>query len=121
MWKIEKKFTFEAAHRLPHHDGKCARLHGHSWRGAVVCEGSELQQSGPKQGMLLDFGFISDKVEKLVEESLDHYYLNESTGLSNPTCEEVARWIYRKLRPEVPMLSAIVIEETCSSRCEYRE
>ena len=87
----------------------------------MVVESGELHDSGPMQGMVVDFSFLKEKVEKLVEDHLDHYYLNESIGLANPTCEEVARWIYQKLRPEIPMLSAIVIEETCSSRCEYRE
>jgi 6-pyruvoyltetrahydropterin/6-carboxytetrahydropterin synthase len=34
-WLIYKEVRFEAAHRLPYHDGKCQRLHGHSWIGRV--------------------------------------------------------------------------------------
>lgn len=120
MWKIEKSFRFEAAHRLPQHDGRCARLHGHSWKATLVCEGEKLEVNGPKCGMLVDFGTLSQAAEKLNAEFLDHYYLNDTTGLSSPTSETLARWIYDKLRPEIPLLSAVIVEETCTSRCEYR-
>jgi 6-pyruvoyltetrahydropterin/6-carboxytetrahydropterin synthase len=120
MWKIEKSFRFEASHRLPFHAGKCARLHGHSWRGICVCEGDTLNVEGPQRGMLIDFGTIGQVVNELVDRYLDHHHLNDSTGLENPTCEEVSRWIYEKLLPEIPLLAAVIIEETCTSRCEYR-
>jgi 6-pyruvoyltetrahydropterin/6-carboxytetrahydropterin synthase len=119
-WRISKRFRFEAAHRLPNHDGKCARLHGHSWVGWVVLERDELQQDGAQSGMLMDYAEITRRIEPLLRESLDHYYLNESTGLQNPTSEELARWIYERLEPLFEgSLSAIVIEETCTSRAEY--
>ena len=119
MWILEKKFRFEASHILPHHDGKCARLHGHSWTGAVRCKGKEIHQSGPQSGMLLDFTEMSSAVKELVESSLDHYHLNETTGLENPTSEELCRWIFERLKPKLPLLSSVILEETCTSRCEY--
>jgi 6-pyruvoyltetrahydropterin/6-carboxytetrahydropterin synthase len=64
-WTLSKEFTFEAAHRLPRHDGKCARLHGHSWKMLVEVESPELHKSGPKSGMVMDFGDIKAAVEKL--------------------------------------------------------
>jgi len=52
---------------------------------------------------------------------LDHYYLNESTKLENPTSEELARWIYEKLKlAGLPGLDAVEIRETCTSGCIYR-
>lgn len=121
MFELTKKFRFEAAHRLPHHDGKCARLHGHSWNGAVIVRGPALQKAGPKQGMLLDFGEISKPVNELVESKLDHHFLNDTLPLSNPTSEEVARWMFNELKPRLPDLVAVVIEETCTSACRYEE
>ena len=119
-WELEKTFTFEASHQLPNHDGKCARLHGHSWRGTVRVLAGSLHKTGPKQGMAIDYADISKPIKELVEVSLDHFHLNESTGLTNPTSEELARWIYNILQSEIPGLSAVVIEETCTSRCTYR-
>ena len=51
MFRLEKEFSFEASHQLPLHDGKCARLHGHSWKGRIIIEGEELATTGPKSGM----------------------------------------------------------------------
>lgn len=70
--------------------------------------------------MLMDYGDISKVVQPLVEEHLDHWHLNESTGLENPTSEEVARWVFRRLAKVLPRLSAVIVEETCTSSCEYR-
>lgn len=119
-WTLTKRATFEASHRLPLHDGKCARLHGHSWRVEVQVAGDALHAGGPQSGMLVDFYRIGEPLRRLVDAHLDHYHLNDSTGLENPTSEELARWIYDRLAHEVPLLAAVVVEETCTSRAEYR-
>lgn len=119
MFTLKKEFTFEAAHKLPHHDGKCQRLHGHSWRMRVILQGLHLVPQGPKAGMLMDFGDISKTVKPLIEEKLDHYYLNDSTGLENPTSEELARWIFQQLKFNLPQLVAVEVDETCTSSCCY--
>ncbi|MEX2365467.1 MAG: 6-carboxytetrahydropterin synthase QueD [Pseudohongiellaceae bacterium] len=113
---IYKEFSFEAAHLLPNvpQDHKCRRLHGHSFRVQVHVSGplhSEL-------GWVMDFAQISDKVAPLIAQ-LDHYYLNEIKGLENPTSENLARWIWRHLKPELPQLSRLVVKETCTSGCVY--
>lgn len=120
MWRLEKEFTFEAAHQLPHHDGKCRRLHGHSFKGRLVCEGPELQSQGPSQGMLLDYADMKAVMKPLLENYLDHHHLNETLKIESPTAEEIARWIYLQIKPKLSALVAVVIDETCTSRCEYR-
>jgi len=119
MFTLTKEFTFEAAHILPHHDGKCRRLHGHSWKMRVIIHGLCLWEKGPKKGMLEDFGDIKAVVQPLVEEYLDHHYLNDTTGLENPTSEELSQWVFRKLREKLPMMVAVEIDETCTSSCRY--
>lgn len=116
---LKKRATFEASHQLPNHDGKCARLHGHSWRVEIEVAGDVLQNDGPKAGMLVDFADIARPLKQLVEESLDHWHLNESTGLPNPTSEVLAQWIFYKLRPQIPGLVAVTVDETCTSSCRY--
>lgn len=69
--------------------------------------------------MLIDYGDIAGVVRPYLESALDHHYLNESTGLENPTSEELARWVYNHLSPVLPSLVAVIIEETCTARCEY--
>ena len=116
---LTKEFKFEAAHVLLGHDGKCARLHGHSWVGEVVLEGDKLVQDGPKAGMLADFGDVSAALEPLVDDYLDHHFLNETLATDRPTSEFVAEWVYNRLRGKLPGLSAVVIRETCTSSCRY--
>jgi len=120
QWVIYKEFYFEAAHQLPHHDGKCQRLHGHSWVGRVYVQGQHLIKDGSQRGMIMDYGEIKKYLQPLLDHYLDHYYLNETTGLENPTSEEIARWVFEKLeKAGLPNLYAVEIQETCTSGCRY--
>lgn len=114
--EIFKEFTFEAAHRLPNvrPGHKCGRLHGHSFRVEVHVRGDVDAQSG----WVLDFADIKEAYKPLFEQ-LDHNYLNEIEGLSNPTSEVLAKWIWSHLQPALPSLSKIVVRETCTSGCVY--
>lgn len=115
--RLVRKFTFEAAHRLPNvpPDHKCRRLHGHSFKVVLICEGD----IDPATGWLIDFGELKAAFAPLLER-LDHHYLNEIEGLENPTSENLARWIWHRIKPIVPCLAQVNIAETCTSRCEYR-
>jgi 6-pyruvoyltetrahydropterin/6-carboxytetrahydropterin synthase len=106
---IRKHFRFEAAHVLPHHPGKCSRLHGHSYRLEVAVRGP-LQQAGPARGMVVDFDEISAVVRPLVIERLDHASLNDV--MENPTAELIALWIWDELAGKLPQLDEIVVWET---------
>ena len=46
--------------------------------------------------------------------------LYEIEGLENPTSENVARWIWNEVRPEIPLLTSVEIAETCNASCIYR-
>ena len=115
--EIFKEFSFEAAHRLPGVPAghKCARLHGHSFRVEVVVAG----ECDPRLGWLMDYADISAAF-KPIWEKLDHRHLNEIPGLENPTSEILAAWIWKRLKPRLPLLTEIVVAETCTSRCVYR-
>lgn len=114
---IFKVFFIEAAHRLPNvlPGHKCERLHGHSYRVEVHVSG----QVGSETGWVIDFADIQKAFQPLFDQ-LDHHYLNEIEGLSNPTSENIARWIWDRLRPSLPALSKVVIHETCTSGCIYQ-
>lgn len=114
---IFKEFTFEAAHRLPNVPvgHKCARLHGHSFKVVVHVRGPV----DPHRGWVIDFGDIKQAFKPL-EEQLDHHFLNEVEGLSNPTSENLARWIWTRLKAALPGMSQVVVQETCTSGSIYR-
>lgn len=118
--KIGKDFSFEAAHRLQHHDGKCRNLHGHSYRVFVEIYGPDgtgaLGTEGSSEGMMFDFGLLS-QWWKGIEPSLDHTTILQDNdplvealaGLGRegtstmtfpwpPTAEHLAIWIRDDLR-----------------------
>lgn len=119
MYKISKSFAFEASHVLPKHDGKCSRLHGHSYTMTLVCRGPTLETRGPKTGMLLDYTTLAMQGNILVVNFLDHYHLNDSLGMDDPTSENIARWVYDRVKPMIPSLYCVKIAETCTCECEY--
>ena len=114
---IFKAFTIEAAHRLPNvpEGHKCARLHGHSFRIELHVRG----EPDPHTGWVMDFADIKAAFQPL-HDRLDHHYLNDIEGLANPTSEQLAIWIWDRLRPALPMLAEVAIHETCTSGCRYR-
>ena len=114
--EIYKDITFEAAHLLPNlpEDHKCSRLHGHSFLVRVTLNGP----IDEKTGWVKDFADIK-KAFKPIYEQLDHNYLNDVSGLENPTSENLAKWIWDKLILQLPLLSSIVVKETCTSGCIY--
>ena len=114
--RLIKSFTFEAAHRLPNMppDHKCSRLHGHSFKLDLICEGPP----HPETGILIDFADIKLAFEAWYD-ILDHRYLNDIPGLDNPTCERLAIWIWNKVKPQLPQLATVRVHETCTSACEY--
>ena len=114
--EIFKTFTLECAHRLPNVPAghKCARVHGHSFR-------VELHVGGPvdeKLGWVMDFADVRSAFEPLFQQ-LDHHYLNDVPGLDNPTSENLARWVWRELKPRLPSLSRVGVHETCTSGASY--
>lgn len=115
--EIYKKFSFEAAHRLPNvpPEHKCARLHGHSFHVSVHVRG----EMHPELGWVRDFADLKTAFRP-IHDALDHRYLNEVEGLENPTSEHIARWIWRRLHPVLPGLDRIAVRETCTSGCIYR-
>ncbi len=115
--RLAKSFSFEAAHFLPSfpEGHKCRRMHGHSFRVDIVVEGP----LDPARGYLVDYGDIKRAVAPLHDE-LDHRLLNDLPGLTNPTSEMLAVWVWDRLHPVLPMLAEVIVHETCTSRCEYR-
>jgi len=112
--EIERRFRFEAAHRLPHlpEDHKCHRLHGHSFR-VTIAVGGEVD---PELGWIVDFAAL-DEAWRPLHDLLDHRYLNEVDGLENPTSENVARFVLERFRvPGDARVLRVSVDETCTAR-----
>lgn len=115
--ELRKTFQFEAAHLLPKLPAthKCRRLHGHSFKVEIVVAGP----CDPELGWLIDYADLSAAFRPLWEQ-LDHRYLNEVPGLENPTSEQIAVWIWDRLKPQLPLLAEVVVAETCTAQCVFR-
>ncbi len=115
--RIIKEFRFEAAQTLPNlpPEHKCTQMHGHSFKVEIAVEG----EVDPHIGWVYDHAEISQAMKPLVDR-MDHAYLNEIEGLENPTIENMAAWLWRKLAHQLPGLVEITIYETPSARCVFR-
>ncbi|MCI5764431.1 6-carboxytetrahydropterin synthase QueD [Actinobacillus porcinus] len=139
MFKVSKEFSFDMAHILDGHDGKCQNLHGHTYKLQVEVSG-DLVADGAKKGMVVDFTDVKRIVKAAILDPMDHAFIYDTTSereckiaaLLNElnsktfgipvrtTAEEMARFMFNRLKDQLP-ISAIRLWETPTSFCEYRE
>lgn len=114
--KIFKDFTFDSAHFLPNvPDGhKCKNMHGHTYRLTVFFEGELVDDLG----WVVDFAEVKNVINPIIKE-IDHKVMNDIKGLENPTCERIAIWFWDKIKPEMPQLCQIKLNETPTSGVIY--
>ena len=87
--------SFSSAHRLPHYDGPCHDLHGHTWKAVFVIEGPVNED-----GMVCDFKVV----KKLLDENLpDHQLLND--WVENPPAENLAQFLFQKIGAELAQMN----------------
>ena len=94
MFEIEIDRSFSAAHQLRGYNGACCKLHGHNYKITVTVRSSELDEIG----IALDFKKLKAELDALLAE-YDHSNLSELADFQavNPTSENLARTIYRKI------------------------
>lgn len=95
---ITRHFSFDAAHYLPGHDGKCQNLHGHTYKLEVTVGRDSLIEGGSSDGMVMDFGTLKPIVNKLIVDPLDHQCLNELLPY-RPTAENMVNHFFDVLEP----------------------
>jgi 6-pyruvoyltetrahydropterin/6-carboxytetrahydropterin synthase len=69
--------------------------------------------------MLVDYGEMKKAIDPVVEEYLDHHFLNETLKMTAPTSESIAEWVFNTLRQSLPSLVAVKIKETCTASATY--
>jgi 6-pyruvoyltetrahydropterin/6-carboxytetrahydropterin synthase len=116
--RIYKEFTFEAAHYLPSappgHPN--ARVHGHSFRVRVTLDGEPDENTG----LIMHLDDVEATLAD-VHDALDHRFLNEVEGLSQPTLERITMWLWDRLHNRLPGLAEIEIaRDSCREGCIYR-
>lgn len=122
MYKVKIISNFSGAHSLRDYKGKCESLHGHNWRVEVSALDSELNSSG----MVMDFSELKRITNEIIDD-LDHKHLNDLDYFkkNNPSSEEIARYLYTKIKENLPkngpILDEVSIWETDTSCATYRE
>ena len=115
MIEISQQFGFDAAHQLGSGAAENRRLHGHSFYVEVTLRG----EPDAKTGFLRDFGEV-DTALKDVRGLLDHRLLNEVEGLSHPTLENLARFIFREAKSRLPETARVKISRpSYGQSCTY--
>jgi 6-pyruvoyltetrahydropterin/6-carboxytetrahydropterin synthase len=113
--EISLQFSFDAAHHLGAGAAENRRIHGHSFYVEVTLRG----EPDPATGFLRDFGAF-DRALKAIRETLDHRLLNEVEGLSNPTLENLAQYIYAKATAALPEVARVKISRpSYGQSCTY--
>ncbi len=118
---VYRKAHFNAAHRLFKKEwddtknfevfGKCSNplYHGHNYELEVGISG----EIDPETGFLIDLKIVSDIVKEEIEDHFDHKNLNlevpEFKNL-NPTVENIAIVIWKKLRMRIDSQFQITIK-----------
>jgi 6-pyruvoyltetrahydropterin/6-carboxytetrahydropterin synthase len=115
--EIFKQFTFDSAHFLPNvpPEHKCRNMHGHTYRLVVYIEG----KTDKNLGWVMDFSDVKHVIDPIVD-MVDHHVLNDLPGLENPTCENIAIWLWDQIKPQLPALSKIELHETPTSGVVYQ-
>ena len=99
MYRVNVRRHFDAAHALHGYGGKCERLHGHRWEVVVCVESENLDAVG----MAFDFTLLKRELDEVLAR-FDHHNLNDTPPFDemNPSCENIARFIYQQLERRLP-------------------
>jgi 6-pyruvoyltetrahydropterin/6-carboxytetrahydropterin synthase len=132
MYHISREIEFCYGHRLLNYEGKCRHLHGHNGRAVIALAGPALDG----RGMLVDFGEVKRKVQRWIDENLDHTMLlcRDDPLLPllrergervfemdcNPTAENIARLIFDRAAESGLPVVEVVLWETPNCCASYR-
>ena len=118
MYSLRVEGAFSSAHNLRGYKGKCEELHGHNWRVQINIKSDRLD----KIGMVLDFKLLKNKLSACLEQ-MDHKYLNKLPYFKkvNPTSENIAAYIYKKLIVQTPLLKSVTVWENNTSCATYEK
>lgn len=113
MYEVTVQAEFSAAHRLRNYHED---LHGHNWKVSVTVGSERLDDVG----MVIDFRKLKERLSEVLG-GLDHKYLNDLPYFKklNPTSENIARYVYEKLRSD--QIKEVTVWETDTAWASYKE
>lgn len=137
MYTLKTSASFDSAHFLSGYKGKCSNLHGHRWQIEVYVISDELQLTGEKRGMVIDFSDLK-KAVRSIADGLDHSLLYEKGSLKpateqalrdegfrliplefRPTAENFAKAFFDELSDDGLNVKKVVVYETPDNCASY--
>jgi 6-pyruvoyltetrahydropterin/6-carboxytetrahydropterin synthase len=119
MYRLRVQSEFDAAHKMDGYLGKCANLHGHTYK----VEAFFIAKQQDSIGVSVDLRALKEKLSKITEQ-FDHSYLNDFKELGNPSTENLSHYIFQHLKDNLPTgatLEKVRVWETPKSWVEYFE
>ncbi len=118
MFEVKIETHFSSAHHLLNYKGECENQHGHNWKVEVYVRGENLDKSN----ILIDFKVLKKKVNEIVNY-LDHTDINTLPEFENvsPSSEIISKFLYEKIKLEIPNVSKVSVFETPTSCASYFE
>lgn len=106
MFEIIVASYIDSAHFLRGYQGKCANIHGHTWKIEVTLSGKNLNEIG----LLVDFNQIK-KIIREAAELFDHKLINDIEPFSNinPSSENLAKYFFEKIKESLSIYSDIQV------------
>lgn len=65
---ITRRLEWDAMHRIPRHESKCAAYHGHRYVAEITCSAADLDALG----RVIDFGVVKARVGGWIDTNWDH-------------------------------------------------
>lgn len=106
-WILKVRDKFQAAHYLEGYQGKCEKIHGHTFKVEVEILVDELDRAG----IGIDFTKIKDTLSEILP---DHSMLNDIYSF-NPSAENLSRQFYQELKKSFPVVRVTVWESEDAS------
>ncbi|HKJ33538.1 MAG TPA: 6-carboxytetrahydropterin synthase [Balneolales bacterium] len=123
-WKLNTEFKFDAAHSIDGYDGKCSRLHGHTYRVRITAKSHKLNPSKYLQSpdMVCDFNELKWAAKDGEKGGFDHSFLNDKIPTIT-TAERLAEYIHTETKNRIPegIELTVIVWETKDSWVEYTD
>lgn len=130
---LTTRYEWDMGHRLPSHNGKCRRLHGHRYTAEIDVTGP-LMTLGPSMGMVVDFYVLKKAIDAAIGHWDHRTMLHEEdplrlddeddTGVLRvsfvPTAENIAREVMRVMRMQGLNITRVRVYETPNGWAEVR-
>lgn len=123
-WILHTEFKFDAAHFIDGYDGKCGRMHGHTYKVHVSAKSNKLNPSKylKTPDMVCDFKELKWAASDGLKGGLDHTVLNDEMEIIT-TAERIAEFIHAETKRRIPdsIELKVTVWETETSWVEYTD